>query len=152
MDVLPAAVRPGRPAAPGGLLRMDRYHYGSHCYLLSPAGAGSNQPAGFAGPRVRARRLVGLSLPAELHVDFWMGILAVAGHARGFLAPRSLATQRCTPFRSSIPHFHWSTTNVKIVLPEFTVRTLLLFLSLTAALLVVVIGRQQKEKNPTPCG
>ena len=101
---------------------------------------------------MRAQRLVDLSLPAELHVDFWMGIVAIAGHARGFLAPQSLATQRCSPFQSSIPHFQWSTVNVKIVLPEFTVRTLFLVMSLVAALLVVMVSRQQKEKNRTPCG
>jgi hypothetical protein len=99
-----------------------------------------------------------LSLPAELHVDFWLAVVATTQEVRGFLAPRSLATQCQASLQNSIPHLQWDVVNVKILLPDITgchplkgrkrggqraVRTASLACLAAALLLAVVVARRR---------
>ena len=127
-DVLPAAWRPPRrPVRLAGgvdLRRPDAWCYGAHCYLLSPAGA---------------RRLLARALPAELHVDFWLQVLALLGDVRGFFAPRSWAGQCRRTLEPGIPHFAWAQVNWKVLTPDVTVRAARRALAVAAVLVVVVV-------------
>jgi hypothetical protein len=86
----------------------DAWHYGAHCYLVSRAGA---------------MALCTRAFPAEMHVDFWLAILAILGEVRGYLAPVSLATQCRRDLQAAIPHYTWDSVNWKIVTPDVAVRS-----------------------------
>lgn len=113
-DLLPAAMRPSRqrvtlPSWTGSIpvWLPDRYVYGAHCYAVSQPGA---------------VRLLERSLPAELHVDFWMVVLAQMGQLRAWLAPESLASQCRREVEASIPHMQWDVMNFKLLLPDVTIQ------------------------------
>lgn len=137
IDLFPRGIRPGRQTVAVGRTgvtahRPDVWHYGAHCYLVS---------------RVGAAALCARAFPAELHVDFWLAILAIMGEVRGHLAPVSLATQCRRDLQPAIPHYAWDSVNWKIVTPDIPVIPMVVGLMLAA---IVITGWLTSKANTTP--
>ena len=94
-----------------------------------------------------AQRLLQLSLPAEVHLDFFLGIVARMGLVEGFMLPQSIVQQRpghgneCAPVTAfsegpkhfhgdsvpgTIPHFDLRQVSFRMLLPDVTVEALIL--------------------------
>lgn len=103
---------------------MRSYVFGAHAYLLSQRGA---------------RRLLALSLPVEIHHDFFLLVAGVIGEVTGYLLPRSLVSQCRARVEASIPHFAWRRVNVKQLLPDVPLWTVLVVLTAVVACVACVV-------------
>lgn len=94
---------PPRRVLVDGLPLYDRYKFeGAHFYLVTKAGA---------------RTLLRHTVPLQMHVDLWLGVLMEIGRVRGFVWPVSLASQCRGWVESGIGHFDWE-VGLKKMLPD----------------------------------
>ena len=82
------------------MARPDHWCFGAHAYLVSRRGA---------------ERLLARSLPAELHIDYFLSLMAMAPNGlAGYMVPQSLVAQ-CVADAGTIPHYDWDQVNVRML-------------------------------------
>ena len=119
--------RPGlRRPVPGSRPALTTWEsdvFGSHAYLVTPAGAA---------------RLLERALPMEVHVDVYLALLSVLGRVRGHAWPRNLVTQCQGWLQASIPHLDIGLFSWKQLLPDLPLALLLLATGMLTVLFVLV--------------
>ena len=125
------AVRP----IPGTDLLARRRHWfiGTHCYLVTRAGA---------------RRLLDLTRLLEVHADWMLSHAMNLGLVRGYSLPSSVVSQCLGRTEASIVHIAWSTGYQKFLPGTLTVATALLAGGGLLAALVLTLRWLGKRKAP----
>lgn len=98
--------------------------WGSHCYVVTQAGA---------------RRLLDLALPIEVHVDAFLGLVCHQNDVHGYLLRESVAGQCKQFWNATIPHWQFSQLNVKLLLPDVSWLATAWFLLLLLLVTIAVI-------------